>query len=259
MYFSFALTKIQAMHLIRMSAKRLLGRVAAYTSNPEEFIRKDNRDGVENRRIQLVSEWVMNQLIKGVVTSHIKMARLEWIAAIHAGNQPEPKTSLDHQQTTSLVMTAFGTGIFKSRIMPALIASQAKAGKKAFQAPDQHRRPNNNNNTKQAKDRTGITQVQNNTNLFSMWSQQVRINGNLQSTGGANSSAREILGWFKAALYNQVDQIVQQCTNEIYVYFIAIFVLQMILGSWILSRLQITRVVVSSSRMPCILVFQWTI
>jgi len=38
----------------------------------------------------------------------------------------------------------------------------------------------------------GITQVQNNTNLFSVMSQQVRINGNLQSVGGAMSSAREI-------------------------------------------------------------------
>jgi len=148
--------KTKAMHLARMCAKRLIARVAMSTPNPEKFLVKDNRDGVENRRIQLVSPWVMNQLVKGVITSQIKMAVLEFIAAIHSGNQPEPKNSLDHQRSTNLVMNAFATGIFKSSMMPALIQSQAKAGKKAFQSPDSHRRPNNNNNNKASKDRTGM-------------------------------------------------------------------------------------------------------
>jgi len=197
--------KAKAMHLAHYVAKSILFHVRHEALAPARFMTVDTRDSMENRRIQLCSEWISNNLLRGTLSNHFKMFHRECLGALHNEEDIEPKISLDSKRPTNIVDNALNTGIIRSRNHPALVASQFKNGKKDFKPPDSHKKQNtssSNGGGKNAADKVGITQLANYTNLFSTISGQIRVNGNARVIG-ANSGARHILDHFRVVDFNE--------------------------------------------------------
>ncbi len=172
----------KAYELSKMSAKLLFDQVRQYTADPENFMPYDNRDLNMTATVQLMHEWLLCTLIRPILANHIKMATRGIYSAMFHENPIDPKTFLDHKRPTNRIDEAISTGI---------IRPGAGIGQQPFQGLDKKSTQQNNNNNKQANDRTGITQLQNNTNVFSIWSMQSRLSRNIASAGNI-TNARKI-------------------------------------------------------------------
>lgn len=190
--------KSKAWHIARMAVHWMLyllrDKMVRLPPHMTPYISPDSIDDIANKRIKLAWDPIINGTMKGTLKLVFGTCDQNANTGLNNGENLNMYNVFDVSDSKldsdKAIMNSFNTGIFKPKTH--LTFGGGGGGNDISQQAQQQQAQGNTGNNKLIKDKTGVTQTQNNNNPNSIWSQQQRIQGAVQQVGSGNSAVREI-------------------------------------------------------------------